>query len=305
MGSTFKGEQIVSTIITTFKRSDSLRNAIYSVLDQTYKNIEVIVVDDNNNDNYRENVKRIMSEFSADQRVHYIQHKKNMNGAVARNTGIKVATGDFITFLDDDDTFHKKRFELLIPELAASNRSCGLIFSGFSYVRSKKEYKIKKVTIPKNVTTELLKTRFDIGSGSNFIMKREVLNCLQGFDSKFLRHQDLEFLVRVSEKFNFISVDANLLNIELEDSHQNKLDIDRLIKTKKQYIDKFHYLITPQNSKSIINSHLEDIVYQIFLNGQEKEYAYVLKKYIEMNKTSYVMKISYLYLKALLKKYIM
>ena len=94
----------VSVIITTYKRADMLSRAINSVLNQTYKNIEVIVVDDNGNGSeYRLKTEIIMNKYSQIDNLKYIKHKENKNGSAARNTGIREATGDIICFLDDDD----------------------------------------------------------------------------------------------------------------------------------------------------------------------------------------------------------
>ena len=105
----------VSVIIPTYKRAKMLSRAIDSVLNQTYRNIEVIVVDDNNpNDEYRKATSLIMENYCTDERVHYICHEKNMNGSVARNTGMINASGEFVTFLDDDDIYMPQKVEKLV-----------------------------------------------------------------------------------------------------------------------------------------------------------------------------------------------
>ena len=77
---------LVSVIIATYRRPENLNNAINSVLNQTYPNIELIVVDDNdNNSEYRVSTEKIIDKFSENTKLKYIKHKKNSNGAVARN----------------------------------------------------------------------------------------------------------------------------------------------------------------------------------------------------------------------------
>ena len=83
----------VSVITPTYKRSGMLPRAIKSVLNQSYQNIEIIVVDDNNPDTeWRIATEERMQEFKDDPRVMYVKHEKNMNGSVARNTGIAAST---------------------------------------------------------------------------------------------------------------------------------------------------------------------------------------------------------------------
>src|SRR5690554_2886294 len=93
---------MVSCIIPTYKRSETLVRAINSVLEQTYKKIEILVIDDNHpNDRFSLMVQKQLEQFN--DKVRYIQQEKHVNGAVARNVGIKFARGEYIAFLDDDD----------------------------------------------------------------------------------------------------------------------------------------------------------------------------------------------------------
>ncbi|MDZ7672413.1 MAG: glycosyltransferase family A protein [Halanaerobiales bacterium] len=73
-----------------------MENAINSVVNQTYKNIEIIVVDDNDSEsNYRKKTEKIMLKYKNNYNIKYIKHLENKNGAVARNTGLKFSQGIF------------------------------------------------------------------------------------------------------------------------------------------------------------------------------------------------------------------
>ena len=97
-------EAKVSCIIPSYKRCDTVTRAIDSVLAQTYKNIEVCLVDDNiPGDEYSLKLQEALKKYEGDSRVRYIAQEKHINGAVARNVGIREATGTYIGFLDDDD----------------------------------------------------------------------------------------------------------------------------------------------------------------------------------------------------------
>ena len=100
---------LVSVIIPTYKRDVELLNrAIQSVLNQTYKNIEIIIVDDNGNPelfDYRENINKYFSFLSSNKNIKLIVNDCNLGGALARNKGILEAKGTLITFLDDDDYY--------------------------------------------------------------------------------------------------------------------------------------------------------------------------------------------------------
>ncbi|PAW30075.1 hypothetical protein BKC07_04410 [Peribacillus simplex] len=98
----------VSIIIPTYKRNKSfLTRALDSVLNQSYKNIEIVIVDDNASNElieFRREVDGLIKTYQ-DPRVKYIQNKNNLGGSLSRNAGIEGSTGNYITFLDDDDMY--------------------------------------------------------------------------------------------------------------------------------------------------------------------------------------------------------
>lgn len=103
----------VSVIVPTYKRSEFLQRAISSVLNQSYKNIELVIVDDNGSgtQDQIETEKNIKSVFGDDERIKYIKNEKNVGAAQSRNNGIKNSSGDYICFLDDDDVFLPDKIE--------------------------------------------------------------------------------------------------------------------------------------------------------------------------------------------------
>ena len=88
----------VSVVIPAYNRAHLLKRAIQSVLNQTYQDFELIVVDDASNDNTEEVVKELR-----DEKIKYIRHRENSGAGVARNTGIRTALGRYIAFQDSDD----------------------------------------------------------------------------------------------------------------------------------------------------------------------------------------------------------
>ena len=99
-------EILVSVVIPTYSRNDVLERAIDGILRQTHQNLDVIVVDDNApKSEWRASTELLMQKYRNDTRVRYIQNAQNLGGAGARNEGIKVAKGDYIAFLDDDDEY--------------------------------------------------------------------------------------------------------------------------------------------------------------------------------------------------------
>ena len=100
---------LVSVIIPTYKRSSMLERAINSVLSQSYDFFELLIINDNYpGDEWSNQVENRVNSFN-DKRIRFINQDIHINGAAARNVGIKNATGEYIAFLDDDDYFDAVR----------------------------------------------------------------------------------------------------------------------------------------------------------------------------------------------------
>lgn len=192
----------VSVIITTFGIPEKLERAINSVLNQTYKNIELIVVDDNNpTSEGRIAVESIMKKYTCqktDMEIKYIKHAQNMNGSAARNTGIKNSTGKYIAFLDDDDIYLPDRIEFSVEKMDENKDLIGICV-GVAHSYGKKIIGISQMSANTILSAKMiLLDQMSIGTGSNIFLKRRIVLDVGGFDINFARFQDLEFMIRVS-----------------------------------------------------------------------------------------------------------
>lgn len=107
----------VSILLPTYKRADYLREAIASALAQTYRNIEVLVLDDASPDHTPE----VAAEFAGDTRLRYIRHEKNRGIVGNWAAGMEAASGEFFCILHDDDTFEPEFVETLLAPLTADD----------------------------------------------------------------------------------------------------------------------------------------------------------------------------------------
>ena len=205
----------VSVIITTYKGAKKLRRAILSVLGQTYSNVELIVVDDNNPETIeRADTEKVMAAFENNESVHYIRHEKNKNGAVARNTGIRVATGEYIAFLDDDDFFLPDRVGICVEAL--DNSDYVACYTKSILISNGKVKRINRVKNNPSCKDVLLNQNL-LGTGSNLFVKKTCVEWLNGFDERFLRYQDVEFILRVLMYGKMKAVDAITVVKDVED----------------------------------------------------------------------------------------
>ena len=104
---------LVSVVMPTYKRSEKLFRAIDSVLNQSYRNLELLLVNDNDpNDDNTKLLKKRVEKYKNDPRFHLILQERHINGAVARNVGINNAKGEYIAFLDDDDWWEVDKIKI-------------------------------------------------------------------------------------------------------------------------------------------------------------------------------------------------
>lgn len=229
---------MVSVIIPTYKRAKYIERAIDSVLNQTYKEYEIIVVDDNNpNTTDRKQLEKIMNKYKENKKIIYIQHEKNRNGAAARNTGIRIARGEYITFLDDDDYFLPDRIRKLV-DILERNKEYNVAYSSVVIVENKKIVRIKRAQKQENLKIELLKQKSFFGTGSNMFFKAEELKKINGFDESFKRNQDLEVMIRFLRKNKIIALDEPLVVKDQED-RTNEPTTQDLLEIREYFLRRF------------------------------------------------------------------
>ncbi|WP_214480828.1 glycosyltransferase family 2 protein [Bacillus sp. SM2101] len=235
-------DEFVSIIIPTYKRADLLERAIASVLNQSYTNIEVIVVDDNDpHTEYRKKTESIMKKFITTPNVIYFKHDRNKNGASARNSGIKLARGQYIGFLDDDDEFHKDKVWYQVKELRKTDGKIGAVYCDFVVKDNNQIIRKNRYNKEGNLQFDVLCNKLNI-SGSNFLFKKNAVENTGFYDERFNRHQDLEFLVRFFNDYKTKYINKSLLSI-YKDDRANILDTAAMEKIKKQFLSKYEGII--------------------------------------------------------------
>ena len=138
----------VTVIIPMHNSSKHIEECLESVINQTYKNLEIIVVDDASTDNSLELVKNI-----EDNRIKLIELRENVGAGIARNKGIEVASGDYISFLDSDDYWVLDKIERQVKFMEDNNYT--FIYGGYDYLKNGRR---KKAKVPKSMNyNQLLK----------------------------------------------------------------------------------------------------------------------------------------------------
>ena len=187
----------ISVIIPTYNRGSSIIDSINSVLRQTYHNLEIIIIDDCSTDN----TKSLISKIN-DSRIKYIKLKEKKGANFARNVGIKMATGEYITFQDSDDIYHLNKIEMQYKNLIKKNSDfdfcmVSLHFNNSFEIIFPRKYQHKNI-LRKKILDELCNGNFI--STQSILVKNEIItNNL--FDINFPRLQDYDLVLRILPKY--------------------------------------------------------------------------------------------------------
>lgn len=279
----------VTVIIPTYKRCDMLGRAIDSVLNQSYKNVEIIVVDDNdNNSEYRKLTEEFMKKYNDCENLIYLKHKKNMNGAVARNTGLSKASGKYIAFLDDDDEFLVDKLGRQVETLRDLSDEYGAVYCGFNIVRGSKVIKSIRPQLQGNLFKDLLLMEWGTGSGSNVLFRRNVFNEIGVYDTTLVRHQDWDILLRMFKNFKIGVIDEPLLNI-YKDSRINIPNAEKFSDVKRYFLGKFSEdigLLGKEVENKIYHKHTLELSIAFIKNKKYKQAIKLYKQAAEICKVS-------------------
>ena len=234
----------VSVVITTYKREARMvERAAKSVLNQTYKNIELIIVDDSPRDYELRNEVKEMAE-ALGERVRYIQHEENKGACAARNTGIKASNGEFIGFLDDDDEWLAEKIKKQLEKF--EDKDTALVYCG-NYVidiQNNTQRIFNTKYFKGMVFDDLIYENF-VGSTSYPLIRKDVLEKLGGFDEKMGAAQDHEMWLRISKKYKIDYVKEPLVNYyihageQITKNHRGRADAYlRLVDINADYLSK-------------------------------------------------------------------
>lgn len=249
---------LVTVYIPTYNRVELLKRAVESVRQQTYKNLEIIIVDDCSIDSTHDYLKKIAEQ---DARIRFFLKEKNSGACVSRNIAIENAKGEFITGLDDDDYFLERRIELFVSAILKdpTNAYCSNNKVKISY-NEIKEPSILKLLRQSEIKSHktLLKQNF---IGNQLFIKTTILKNSGGFDRNLKAWQDLEcwfnLLKNKNIKVFFLKDSTQVVDISHEHERITTKKLDNIFGAYNFFIEK----------------HNLSILERFILNGQLISYA--------------------------------
>ena len=206
-----------SIIVPTYNRAKLITKTIQSVINQTYNNFELIIIDDGGHDNTKE----IVESFN-DERVNYI-YQQNQERGVARNLGMELATGDYITFVDSDDFFYPDHLQYAYQRIQELNNP--------DFYRQ--GYEVKDVSGKLLFANNKLK-----GDANKFILKGNYFSCIGIFlkkevtkqiqfnsDRRLSPSEDWDYWLRLSVRYKiYYDNKTTACMLQHDDRSLNKLD---------------------------------------------------------------------------------
>ena len=215
----------VSVVIPTHNRASFLRAAIQSVLNQTFQDFEIIVVDDASEDETPE----VIRSFT-EPRIQYVRHETNKGQGVTRNNGLSRASGEYVAFLDDDDEWLPQKLEQQVRLLDSSPAKVGLIYSGF-YRADVSTTRVVNRFIPEKrgyVFAAMCQQNW-IGTCSTVLIRRACLEKIGLFDEGLAASADYDMWLRISKEFEVEYITEPLVFYSL---HENRISTNHQSKVR-------------------------------------------------------------------------
>lgn len=257
----------VSVIIPTYNRVELLQRAINSVLDQTFDDFEVIIID-----GARSKYTKELIESYGDSRLRYVP-QKGKGIANARNIGVLKARGKFITFLDDDDKWRKNKLELQLELFNDLPDKYGLIYTAFTYYHLEKG-KILGIKHPKasgNVYNYLLKD--NITGTSTIMVKRECFKNTGIFRETFPTCEDWDMWLRMARTCLFQAIDKPLVDYSI---HSGQFSFAKYLAGRYRIIEEHGDI---KHNPQILSYHLLQIGILKLLSGDRTGGSCILKAF--------------------------
>ncbi len=209
MSDSTTGKPLVSIVLPTYKRAHVLKSAIQSVLNQTYTNLELIVVDDNSPDDTREAV----ASFD-DTRIRYVRNEPNLKLPRALNRGFSLARGAYLTWTSDDNLYGKTAIQRMVEALQGGG--CDFIYADYYLFAD-----LDATGRPLDIHHDKLPGKVQLEKGNHigacFMYTREVYEAVGEYDPELFLVEDYDYFMRIAKRFRLCHIPEPLYYFRRDD----------------------------------------------------------------------------------------
>lgn len=202
-------QPLVSIVLPTYKRAHLLAQAMQSVLDQTYANLELIIVDDNSPDNTAE----VVSAFN-DPRIQYMKNDPNLKLPRALNRGFSLARGDYLTWTSDDNLLAPTAIEKMVARLGKGD--CDFVYADY-WLFSEQDAN----GLPMDIHHDKLPDRLQLERGNHigacFMYTRKLYEQVGDYDPELFLVEDYDYFIRAARAFQFCHISEPLYYFRRDD----------------------------------------------------------------------------------------
>lgn len=264
-------EDLVSVVVPTFNRAKVIKNCLSSILNQTYSNLEVIVVDDASDDKTESIVTSI-----DDSRIKYIRLRQNTQGTKPRNIGIENSHGKYIAFLDSDDTWLPNKIEKQLSYIKKNDSKDVLCFTGV--ILSGLGDLDEKIVINRNLNQNEVIIDYIINVGwvqcGTFMCSSEIAKKTK-FSSTVRKHQDWDFCYRLAKN------NCKFIYLEEALTVYNMADENNQISRNKRFDLSLEWINSIKNDISVKNYYLfliNYVTHNMILTNNKKDAWQIYRK---------------------------
>jgi glycosyltransferase involved in cell wall biosynthesis len=257
---------LVSVIIPTYKRVAALKKAVESVYQQTYKNYEIIVVNDSPAD--QQEIDKLKDQFTD---LIVLHHPCPKGGNAARNTGIKESKGDILAFLDDDDTWLPEKLAVHVSTHQQSPLA-GLVFSNCLYVydNGARRSHATSYDLKEKALDLMKKGSFCPATTSMVTISRDCVEACGLFDENLVSFQDWDYWFRIGHLYEFVHVSKVLVHFRQHREDRTSQNEQKRVKGIEQICRKWENEINrKQFSKSFIGNMYYKTAFNLLLDGKK------------------------------------
>lgn len=226
-------DPLVSIILPTYNRADTIRKSIRSILEQTYTHFELIVVDDGSDDH----TEQVVNRFD-DTRLRYTAHAENKGVSAARNTGITMAQGNIIAFQDSDDIWLKEKLQKTVDGFRSAPPEVGVVYTGmWRNGNENRRYLPSSAVEPKegNINESIIHHNFV--STQMASVRSECFDTVGLFDERLPALVDWELWIRIAAYYQFNYIDEPLVwSTVRADSISNKPE--EIVRAREYIVNK-------------------------------------------------------------------